>query len=213
MTWLIELSTHALQAAHHSERKQICAGHRNNVLAVALKRQLHEVHIARDERGKPYLPHEPLQFTVSHSHQTFVMAWTHSDVALGVDVEDLSRRLNDHDTAKAVFSPAEMHYWRHAEDQRAAWLHIWTRKEALLKASGLGMRIELVTVDTESRDENDVFEHPRLGRWQLRTWAHQQQIISLAWQYSDGVVPEILLPAPAQWQLVERTPVKREPHV
>ncbi len=103
-------------------------------------------------QGKPALvstPDLPLYFNLAHSHGLALVAVT-PDCELGVDLEAL-RTLSDMEAvAKRFFSPQEYEQYRtvSAEKKPRAFFNCWTRKEAYIKAIGLGL--------TQSLDEFDV---------------------------------------------------------
>ncbi len=96
--------------------------------------------------GKPLIadPASDIQFNVSHAHERVLYAISRSHV-LGVDIEYLHREV-DHDAlSRRFFTPRE-----YAELQRIpesgrkhAFLTCWTRKEAVIKATGDGLALLL----------------------------------------------------------------------
>jgi 4'-phosphopantetheinyl transferase len=102
--------------------------------------------------GKPRL-HAGLQrgwcFNASHSGECFVCAVSRDHRRIGVDVE-VPRPLPDAlKISERFFSPAER-----AElaaysgiEQQAAFFRCWTRKEAVIKAPGFGLRLPLDSFD------------------------------------------------------------------
>jgi len=88
--------------------------------------------------GKPILaalPAElPLHFNLSHSGRAMVLAVCR-DHEVGVDLEWLRPRENYRQLAERYFTPEEV---ASATDLRSFYA-IWTRKEAVLKALGLGL--------------------------------------------------------------------------
>jgi 4'-phosphopantetheinyl transferase len=92
--------------------------------------------------GKPALEgaHASLQFNVSHSGELALIAagWRR---AVGVDVEQWRPLPDMAAIAARVFAPAERHTLAGlAEAERsAAFFRCWTRKEAFIKATGLGL--------------------------------------------------------------------------
>ncbi len=91
--------------------------------------------------GKPYLRDDAgLHFNVAHSHDLVLVAATRAG-ELGVDVER-RRPVGDMDgIARLVFCDAELAVWSAcpAADKAAMFLRLWTRKEALAKATGAGL--------------------------------------------------------------------------
>lgn len=109
--------------------------------------------LAVDERGKPRLaePHARcgLHFNLSHSGR--VVALAVAAVPVGVDVEALREVANVERLARRFFSPAEATAVLAAADgeRDRLFLRIWTRKEAYLKATGLGIGMALREVETD----------------------------------------------------------------
>jgi 4'-phosphopantetheinyl transferase len=101
--------------------------------------------------GKPELADKSLRFNLSHSKSVAALAVS-MDVEVGVDVEDI--RPIDTDVAKRYFSPAEnaslaaLGGWERLE----AFYRCWTRKEAILKAEGVGLRTPLDWFDVSLRE-------------------------------------------------------------
>ena len=93
--------------------------------------------------GKPSLktPGEPpLEFNVSHT-RGLAMCAVATCGPLGVDVERERRVENQLGIARRVFAPAEMEQLERlsAERRDEAFLQIWTLREALVKARGVGL--------------------------------------------------------------------------
>ena len=82
--------------------------------------------------GPPRLPGGPL-FSISHSGERVVLAV--ADVPVGVDVEKRDRRLDPTRLAKRMLLPEERAAIATPDD----FLRTWTRKEALVKATGEGV--------------------------------------------------------------------------
>lgn len=91
---------------------------------------------ARDGNGKPYVPGHP-PFSIAHSGLWCILA-SRTKRAIGADIESLdSRQL---DVAPAVYTPAELAWM--AEDPLTRFFRLWTWKESVMKATGLGMALE-----------------------------------------------------------------------
>lgn len=90
--------------------------------------------------GKPKLA--GVEFSISHSGERIGLAVT--TVAVGLDVETETRRAEDNLIAYAL-NEAELQALNGlAGDERAStFFQYWTRKEALMKATGRGLKIPL----------------------------------------------------------------------
>jgi 4'-phosphopantetheinyl transferase len=93
------------------------------------------------EFGRPYLENN-LNFNISHSNQLVVCA-TSKFGRLGIDIEEI-KEINFRGLSKRYFHKNEHQLIENKKD----FLKIWTRKEAILKAHGCGLRIELKQLDT-----------------------------------------------------------------
>lgn len=132
--------------------------------------------------GKPYCTNSTLSFNQSHSHQSYVLAFGKENLDIGVDIENLDRRVNQHDLAKAYFSDDEWALWQ--QDQSpASFFAIWTAKEALLKAHGLGIRLALNTLNTKPSRQHHYPQHiyhDTLGDFVYQSFVLDNAVISVA---------------------------------
>lgn len=98
------------------------------------------IRFAVTENGKPFLEDERLQFNLSHSGDLalIAVAWSRQ---VGVDVEQLRAMPDLKSVAARVCTPGELQSLAGlAEPQRErAFFAMWTRKEALAKATGEGI--------------------------------------------------------------------------
>ncbi len=95
--------------------------------------------------GKPYLPDYPdLAFNLSHTDNVMVVAVA-KNCQLGVDIEQCKPRSSMAALVAKCFSDQEAAYWRQLPEteQLQAFYQFWTRKEAFVKATGLGISLGL----------------------------------------------------------------------
>ena len=130
-------------------------------------------------RGKPFLVEwpSPLSFNVSHSHGRALLAFVRGR-EIGVDIEAGARLGDDWPgLMRRVFSAREQSELAAvpAGRQREAFLNGWTRKEAYLKATGLGITEGLQTIEvTLDPDRPPVLRHPAAEETHAsRTWTIQ----------------------------------------
>ena len=99
--------------------------------------------------GRPYLEGQQLDFNLSHSGDWLVLAIGHG-CRVGVDIEGYCPSEPHEAIVDQHFSRLEQEQWRStAPDGRAkVFARIWTRKEAALKAVGIGIIDELAMLDT-----------------------------------------------------------------
>lgn len=99
------------------------------------------VPLVTDESGKPRLaaPHGGWHFNLSHAttHAALVIARAGP---VGVDLEEIARSNSLDESITEICHPAEIEALPADEPTRShALLHLWTTKEALLKALGTGL--------------------------------------------------------------------------
>ncbi len=124
--------------------------------------------------GKPSLVNGPtgLNFNLSHSAGFALIAIAHN-VCVGVDIEFV-RPIDDRMTlATRFFAPGETIALRAiaAHEADTAFLRCWTRKEAYIKALGLGLSHPLdvfeVSLDANARLLHDQTDTSATARWSL----------------------------------------------
>jgi 4'-phosphopantetheinyl transferase len=129
-------------------------------------------------QGKPALAGAaPLSFNVSHSFGVALIA-VRASGEVGVDLEQVRPFENDLGLAGRFFCAAEAAALRALGDERReAFFHVWTRKEAYLKASGVGLSggLERVEVSVPPDDPPRVLRIDGAAeaarRWSLRALA------------------------------------------
>lgn len=128
------------------------------------------------DREKPALVGEPLQFNLSHSEDCWMLAVSAAR-PLGVDVE-ATRALDDFERmAERFFAPGERTALRGSPDKLAAFYRGWTRKEALMKATGQGMALALDAFEVD-------LDRPRL------LWHAHDPGAPARWTLADVPAPE-----------------------
>lgn len=103
-----------------------------------------KIDIRLSEKGKPYLINFPLEFNLSHSEDLAIYAFS-AYQALGVDIEKKGKKIEVLKLAKRFFSQTEYKELKNLppDEQQIAFFHIWTRKEAFVKALGQGLTFPL----------------------------------------------------------------------
>jgi 4'-phosphopantetheinyl transferase len=126
-----------------------------DLLSGYLARPAASLRFARSARGKPHLAGADLEFNLSHSAGALLVALSR-DIELGVDLEAMVRRTRAvADLARRWFAPHEadaLAALPHAQ-QQAAFLRLWTCKEAVLKClgSGIGFGLHRIEFDLSAQ--------------------------------------------------------------
>lgn len=116
--------------------------------------------------GRPQLPGSAIELSISHSGERIGLALVHG-APVGLDVEATDRESID-DLIRYAFTDAERASVDRlsAQERLAAFFGYWSRKEALMKASGLGLKLPLraLTVSAPGEPARLVAsEHPALN--------------------------------------------------
>ncbi|HLO30242.1 MAG TPA: 4'-phosphopantetheinyl transferase superfamily protein [Anaerolineales bacterium] len=98
--------------------------------------------------GKPELDDHKLEFNLSHSGDLALVAIT-QDRKVGIDLERIRGGISSQVIARQYFSKSEFAELQALplEQREAAFFCCWTRKEAYIKAQGLGLSLPLESFD------------------------------------------------------------------
>ena len=133
-------------AVYVAKRSRGRGDQRRAVIAAALGIRADDVEFRVGERGRPDLAGvggEPgadglvADVNLAHSGDLLLIAVVRG-ARVGVDVEKCRSRRFDA-LARRVFSPVEHDAWSQATDRERTFFTMWTRKEALTKATGRGL--------------------------------------------------------------------------
>ena len=127
-----------------------------------------------------------LSFNLSHTNGLVVCAISRiAQLALGVDVECLSRKTDYMQLAESVFAPVELAEMRQLTKtaQRDYFYSAWTLKEAYIKARGMGLSLSLDgmwfskdamdgAINIQFSPSNKEIDHIAFPSWQF----FQQQV-------------------------------------
>ena len=120
----------------------------------------------------------PLRFNLSHSGALVLCAFARGH-EVGVDVEALREAARGSEIVRRYFAPEEQRALAAAGpgDRDRAFLRVWTRKEAVLKATGRGLALPLERVVVPASADEGSFEvvvgaesaeWPGASRWSVR---------------------------------------------
>lgn len=166
-------------------RRNAIYAYRNQLLSSKLEQPIHNDCFARTEQGKPYLKSlDKLNLNHSHSQHFYVLATSKDIPDLGVDIEELQRNVRFEALAKHAFHPREYQTWLDLECDPSYWFRVWTTKEAILKASGLGIRMSMNELNTDLHPFHHVGQcvHELLGTFDYQNYFIQGCTVSVAWR-------------------------------
>ena len=184
-------------------------GYLRTLLARYLELGPAEIRFSYTEYGKPLLAPEldqRLKFNVAHSGGLALYAFTTLG-EIGIDLEHIRPEFAGDDIARRYFSAAEVD----SLDQlplaarQQAFFDCWTRKEAFIKAKGLGLSLGLNQFDVTLRPDQPAallrtgWDPTEASRWSLQSIAVGEDFAAAVavaahdWQPSYWQVSEELL--------------------
>lgn len=99
---------------------------------------------------KPYLTTDGLFFNISHAGNMVMICFGNKEV--GIDVENIKPLQIEFITSR-YFSECEQQIIKNASNPLFDFYRLWTRKEAFLKANGMGISTELQTIEVCSEKQ------------------------------------------------------------
>lgn len=112
-----------------------------------------KVNLITNQFGKPVISTDDcpeIKFNLSHSGEMIIYAFSLNE-EVGIDIENIDPSINHLEIAEHYFTKYEVYYLKESINKEQLvnrFFRIWTRKEALIKAIGTGMFIDLKQVDT-----------------------------------------------------------------
>jgi 4'-phosphopantetheinyl transferase len=140
------------------------------------------------ERGKPSVQGSDLEFNMSHTEDLALIALTRTH-PIGVDIEFIKTSKYHESIVEKNYSPQEFAQYQSLPEgeKLEAFFRGWTRKEAYIKAIGLGLYypLEKFTVDLASKEDRAMLSiegsTERASTWFLPSfWADEKIIGAVA---------------------------------
>jgi len=127
-------------------------GRLRDILARYLHSEPRRLSFTNNAYGKPFLSgvsaDSGLEFNLSHARDFALVAVT-KNRQVGVDIEYMREDISREEIARRFFSERESSELLAlpSEQRKAAFFYCWTRKEAYIKAHGLGLSLPLDSFD------------------------------------------------------------------
>lgn len=150
--------------------------------------------ITESPQGKPQLNgtqgcDAALKFNIAHTRDVVVAAFSHTH-PIGIDVEAQSRDADMVALAQRIFTESERRRWNALPPVRRSefFFHVWTCKEAFLKAIGHGLQRALHTVECTfdgdtvvGLEDASAYDPPSpqisAARWALRPFSGADDVL------------------------------------
>jgi 4'-phosphopantetheinyl transferase len=138
----------------------------------------------RGKYGKPYMEDRSVHFNLSDTKDAVLIAFAKEEI--GADLETMTRTVDHLQVAEHYFTPAEIAWIKSSDDSKRRFLELWTRKEAVLKASGVGIMEDLRVLEVHGACNRMVIRHEAFvadaaQEYVVRTWRiGEEHVVSLA---------------------------------
>ena len=165
-----------------------------SLLSERLKIEARQITFHTGPQGKPKLADEDarLHFNLSHSGDLALIALSQA-FEVGVDVEHIRPIRNLAKLAERFFTPSEASALAATPeaDRTTALFRVWTRKESVLKATGLGIANGLQRIEVSCEPDAGLIAWDgnavQAGQWTLRTWSPAEGYIATVAAPQPGV--------------------------
>ncbi len=135
----------------------LCHGLLRSILSKKLKKNPSEAVFITDKNNKPGLVGNPLYFNITHNRDAFAFAIS-KHFYVGIDIENADQNIEFIPIINSYFGNEECKFILESQsDAQNRFFLLWTRKEALLKALGTGIAIDLTQIEV-SKNKNKISE-------------------------------------------------------
>lgn len=155
------------------ERYIVAHASLRDILVRYLQCEPRDLKFSLNEYGKPFLTEHNIQFNLSHSGDFALIAVTGGQ-KVGVDIEFVREDIELENIATRYFSPREVSELTALplEQRTFGFFHCWTRKEAYIKAQGLGLSLPLENFDVSlSPNEPAILRATRPDAGEAARWS------------------------------------------
>lgn len=168
--------------AKDGNRFIVSRGALRHILGMYLSRPPASIELVEGINKKPQIfnpANSGLYYNVSHSGDWILIAVARSEI--GVDIEFINPAFDFNDVMPDIFEPAEIAFVDQV-NHAGRFFMLWTRKEALVKATGQGLDENFKAIP--GLDGEHTIEHaeaPLNGNWQVTSFdLDQHHLASLA---------------------------------
>lgn len=154
-------------------------------LSKLLETDAKSIRIEASQNGKPFTYDVDLPFSLSRAKNLFAFVIGRSNQLLGIDIEQIKSGVDFTGISRNYFSVKEQQrilLFESIADQSRFFFEIWTRKEALLKAVGVGINTDLSKVQVlEGKNEMNIEGvQTDADKFKISTIMNSGTIISIA---------------------------------
>ncbi len=131
-----------------SKRFIICRAILKLLLSQITNRPIKDIVIQKTANHKPYVAATDFKFNVTHTTTYGLIAISKSEV--GIDVEFIDESYDYQSVLNRVFKGEDLNEIQESSTPLSTFFKFWTRKEAIVKATGKGIDDSMVTIPVKN---------------------------------------------------------------
>ncbi|MRC72454.1 4'-phosphopantetheinyl transferase superfamily protein [Bacillus thuringiensis] len=122
-----------------------CRGILRTLLGIYLKIDPQEIKLEYNSYGKPYVSslqnYQDINFSLSHSQDIAAFSFSQYQT-IGIDIENINSDFNPNELSPHIMTNTELkNFHKLSQSEKVhAFYHLWTQKEAIVKAKGTGFQ-------------------------------------------------------------------------
>lgn len=180
---LANISTHQQNSTQKSQLKSDIYQYRHRILSdFCLQNDLAVPQYDKTVHGKPIVTQGGFVFNQSHTDDDYLLAYSAYVAEIGVDIECIHRPVQAQRLAERFFHRDEQQLWQSRGYSQEVWFQLWTIKEAVLKANGLGIRMNLNELNAKfiNAHQGEIF-HKRIGHYRFECIVTGDNVMTIAY--------------------------------
>ncbi|ADG93868.1 4'-phosphopantetheinyl transferase [Arcobacter nitrofigilis DSM 7299] len=137
------------------------------LLKYYLDNDSYSITLYKNNYGKIYIKGSNLYFNISHSTDMSIITFSRNN-EIGIDLENMNCDSNIIDISTRYFTKRERLWIKNLalEKQKEAFIYCWVRKEAYIKALGLGLSIPLDSFHVIPQNTKEI----PIDNFQIKEW-------------------------------------------
>lgn len=154
---------------------------------------IQQLDIRVNDYGKPFIPDSTLHFSLSHSKKLWCIGIC-NERELGVDIEELNVNIEYNEIAQNYFSNDEQKAVNQSLNPLNEFYKLWTRKEAVLKATGIGLNTDLCQIEVLG-NKCTINQNPIINKtYAIESIKVDNAFISFASPYFERIIEKKVTP-------------------
>ncbi|RXJ94839.1 hypothetical protein CRV00_05770 [Malaciobacter molluscorum] len=137
------------------------------LLQYYINREGYKIQLHKNQYGKPYLKDNEIYFNISHTSDMSLIAFS-KNKEFGIDLESNECDNNIVNISAKYFTQREKNWIENLPNNKKTkgFIYCWVRKEAYIKALGLGLSLPLDSFNVISQEQKKISDN----KFQIKKW-------------------------------------------